>query len=314
MAYYNANEVIKLTRKAIRITQEELCDGVCDVSTLSKIENGHYGVRRDTYRELMKKMGRVTEMRYATYMEQGGRLLEDRLAWERAAKRFDYAAAETYLQRMKAAADDNVLTRQYLVRAEALQDYHQGRICAEEMAERVDRAIRMTSPDYEKYLKQKRVFPFVKEELLALMSLGIAYRKMGEGRRAMLMYETILNCLDADYMGEPDKTEMRITVKYNIAKLYESEGKHREATEEYDACLCLCRDRDYSHLIAPILTSKAYDCVRLVERGEWDRERLDEAKKFLRQAYCLAAARMESESISRIVKYYERYFGKISDS
>lgn len=310
MAYYNANEVIRLTRKAMGITQEKLCDGICDVSTLSKIENGHYGVRRGTYRELMRKMGRLTEMRYAVCIGQDGSLLEDRLAWERANKRYDYAAAETYLQKMKANADDNVLTKQYLARAEALQDYHQERICAEEMAERIDKAIRMTVPDYEKYLKQEKVFPFFKEELLALMSLGNAYRKMGEKERGMQMYQAMLRCLNANYIGDPDRMTMQITVKHNIAKAYAAEAKHIEALREHDACLRLCRERDYSHLVAPLLVSKAHSCVRLVEKGEWGREHLEEAKKLLRQAYCLAAARMEKELKETIIQYYEQHLGE----
>ena len=310
MAYYNANEVIGLTRKAMGITQEELCDGICDVSTLSKIENGHYGVKRDTYRKLMEKMGRVTEMRYAICLEQDGRLLEDRAAWEGAIKRYDYASAETYLKRMKAVADDNVLTAQYLARAEAVLDFLQGRICAEEKTERIDRAIRMTVPDYERYLNSEKVFPFFKEELLALMSLGNAYRRIGEEERGRRMYEAVLRCLNADYMGDPDKTEMRITVGNNMAKAYAEASRHREALREIDACLCLCRERDYSHLVAPLLVAKAHSCVRLVEKEEWGKEHLEEAERLLRQAYSLAAARMEEKIKETVIRYFERHLGE----
>lgn len=310
MAYYNANEVIKLTRRALGITQEELSFDICDVSTLSKIENGHYGVRRETYRKLMEKMGRITEMRYTVCLEQDGRLLEDRLELERAFKRYDYEAAEQYLQNMKANADENILTRQYIARAEALIDYYQKRITAEEMVERIDGAIRMTVPDYEKYLKCDKVFPFMKEELLALMSLGNVYCKMGENEHGMQMYESVLSCLNANYIGDPDRTTMLISVRNNIARAYAAEGKHIEALREIDACLCMCRKRDYSHLVAPLLVSKAHSYVRLVERKEWSEECLNEGKKFLRQAYCLATARTERELEKRIIEYYRQHLGK----
>ena len=55
MVYYNANEVIKLTRKAMGLTQEELSEGICEVVTLSRIENGHTSVKRSTYKKLMEK-------------------------------------------------------------------------------------------------------------------------------------------------------------------------------------------------------------------------------------------------------------------
>lgn len=57
MAQYCFGMMVKEYRKRLGVTQEELCDGICDVSTLSKIESG----RRDPYRSLaialMNKLG-----------------------------------------------------------------------------------------------------------------------------------------------------------------------------------------------------------------------------------------------------------------
>ena len=58
MSNYNAGDMIKLTREAMGITQEELCDTICSVQTLSKIENGKVKVKKATYQQLMEKMGR----------------------------------------------------------------------------------------------------------------------------------------------------------------------------------------------------------------------------------------------------------------
>lgn len=309
MAYYNANEIIKLTRTAMGITQEELCDGICDVTTLSRIENGHQCMRRETYRSLMRKMGRVAEMRYTVCLEQDGILLEDRINLEKAFKKFDYAEAERYLQNMKKIADDNILTRQYIARAESLVAFYSGGIQAEELIEKLDEVIRMTVADYEKYLMANNVFPFVKEELLTLMSLGNAYCKLGEKERGMQIYESIIKCLEKNYMGEPEKTTMLITVKNNIVKIYSAEGRHLEALDEIESCLKLCRKWDYSHLVAPLFVSKAHNYVRMVEKGLWAEQYLDDAKKILRQAYCLATARKEREITSTIVRYYEQHLG-----
>lgn len=40
MANYRAGDVIRMTRNAVGITQEDLSDGICSVETLSRIENG----------------------------------------------------------------------------------------------------------------------------------------------------------------------------------------------------------------------------------------------------------------------------------
>ena len=213
MAYYLMNKVVKLTRLALGMTQEELCEGICDVKVLSRSENGRQELKKANFRKLMARMGRTTEPIYAVCVDKDGRLMEDRENMERAFKRYDYAAAEQYLRRMQKNADDNLLTRQYLARAEAVAEYRQKRIGAEEFAKRVDQALRMTVPDYEKYVYgTDKVFPFVREELLGLLSLGNAYMYLGQYEMAKQAYNAILRCLKAEYMLKPDRLTLEITV------------------------------------------------------------------------------------------------------
>lgn len=53
MAYYRAGEIIRLNRIALGMTQEELSEDICSVETLSRIENGHHKVKKETYKRLM---------------------------------------------------------------------------------------------------------------------------------------------------------------------------------------------------------------------------------------------------------------------
>ena len=133
MAYYNANEMVRLTRRAKGMTQLELCQDICDVATLSKIENGHCGVKKSLYRKLMERMGRITEKRYAVCVDKKGMLSTDWLEWEKSYKDQNHESAERYLRKMRENASDSLLTRQYLARAEALIAYRRGRITIEEM-------------------------------------------------------------------------------------------------------------------------------------------------------------------------------------
>ena len=52
MANYRAGDVIRLTRQAVGMTQETLCENICSVETLSRIENGKHKVKRETGEEL----------------------------------------------------------------------------------------------------------------------------------------------------------------------------------------------------------------------------------------------------------------------
>ena len=180
MAYYLMNKVVKLARTALGMTQEELCEGICDIRVLSRSENEKQEMKKENFQKLMGRIGRATEPIYAVCVDKDGLLLEDRENMERAVKRYDYKAAEQYLWRMKETADDNVLTMQYLARAEAVMNFRQKRIGAEEFAERVDQSLRMTVPEHEKYVYgTDKVFPFVKEELHKIYNLAqcVIYKK-----------------------------------------------------------------------------------------------------------------------------------------
>ncbi|MCI8691662.1 MAG: hypothetical protein HFH91_02775 [Lachnospiraceae bacterium] len=313
MAYYLMNRVVKLARIALGMTQEELCEGICDVRVLSRSENERQELKKENFRKLMARMGRAAEPIYAVCVDKDGRLLEDRENMERAFKRFDYAAAEQYLRRMQENADDNLLTRQYLTRAEAAADYRQKRIGAEEFAERVDQTLRMTVPDYEKYVYgTDKVFPFVREELLGLLSLGNAYSHSGQYEKAKETYNAILRCLKAEYMLRPDRLTMEIAVRNSLYHVYDKEGYLEDALQTIEDCLQKTKEIDNGHAIAPLLVSKAYNYIWMVKLGGWEESRLEDAKGYLRRAYYIAAARGDARFMDIIIKYYVENFGNWS--
>lgn len=308
MAYYNANRVIKLTRKALGITQEKLSEGICEVETYSRIENGHRTIRRSTYRKLMEKMDRNTDRRYAVCVSKDGMLLDEKIELERAFKRYDYEAAEKYLNILKEKVDDNLLTQQYMARVEALVEYYRGRISAEELIRKLDEALKITVPEYERYLNEDIVYPFTKMELLILLNIGNAYRRMGNNARGKFLYLIIFDCLNAGYLGEQDSTSLQVSVGRSLAKAYAEAQNSMRALAVVDECLEIAIKSDYGCKIAEMLVSKANNYGVLVHRGELSKEYLDVASKCLRQAYYLAAARNEHETMEKVNRYYSEYF------
>ena len=304
MAYYNANRVIKLTRKALGLTQEKLSEGICEVETYSRIENGHHTIRRSTYQKLMEKMGRNTGRRYAICVSKDGMLLDEKIELERAFKRYDYEAAEKYLNILKEKVDDNLLTRQYMARAEALVEYYRKRIGAEELIQRLDEALKITVPEYERYLEENRVFPFSIMEILILVSMGNAYRHTAEWSKGILMYESVHRCLKMNYIGEPDNMSLQIIVGRNLARAYAESGNNIEALAIIEEGIEMALRFKYEYIIESLYVGKAFNIIELVNEGTSIDEGIEEAYKCLRQAYYLAAARGETEMMEHIKQFY----------
>ena len=310
MAYYNANEVIRLTRNALDLTQEQLSEGICEVITLSRIENGHHSVKRSTYRQLMERMGRLPDTRYAICIDKDGVLSEDRLELERAFKRYDYEAAEYYLKRLKEKADDNLLTRQYIFKANALVSYRLKRIDESEFIEVIEKSMCYGCEpvvSYEQYIDSEKVFPYTKMELLLLTNLAGAYRENGNLEKSIMLYNLISRCLYAKYLGAPDCIRMQITVKNSLAMAYEMAGKYYEAIKELDLCLNLAKKYDYGHTMPTLISAKSFNIIKLVNAGKLEKECVEEAKHLSQQAYYIAAARGDVNAMRMIREFIEHY-------
>lgn len=94
MANYRMGNVIKLSRMARGMTQEELSGGICSVETLSRIENGRTKIKREIYRQLMEKMNFSTERNYAVCLSADMELIQEKEYFEDAMAKHDFEAAD----------------------------------------------------------------------------------------------------------------------------------------------------------------------------------------------------------------------------
>ena len=58
-------EYIKRRRKELKLTQEKICEGICDPTTLSRIENGHQTPSKTKINALLQRLGLPDSCYYA---------------------------------------------------------------------------------------------------------------------------------------------------------------------------------------------------------------------------------------------------------
>lgn len=312
MANYRVGDVIRLTRKAAGITQEQLSDGICSVETLSRIENGKHAVKRETYSQLMAKMGRDTSWCYALCMSKDMELLEERIWIEDALAKFDYREADRYLSILKRKIADTPMNQQYIARLEGLLDYHNKRIDAEEWIKREENAIRLTVPEYEKYLfieKTEDAFPFTELEILTLMSLANAYSENEQLDIAIRIFDALLLGLEEEYMDFISVRKLRMVINFNYTKSLEQQDKYQEALDKGKKLLENAIKFDYGRMIPMVLVAIVWDMNKIIEKDSNANEIL-EIKRKMRQAYYIAAARNDNYNVNIIKNYYRSCYGE----
>lgn len=310
MSNYRAGDIIRLTREYVGMSREELSDGICSPQTLYRLELGKTRVKKDLYARLMAKMERVPEKNYAVCVGKNMELLEERELLEDAMRDYDYEKADEYLKKLKEKADDNLITKQYVLKAEALLDYYCKRSDGEETIKKLEKAIRITLPDYEKCLQKK--FPFTEQEIMNLMSLANAYAHTDKYEKAITIYQKLLECLDMEYILGEYVEHMKMIITRNLLIAYFSIEKSQEALKLNERCLELAKDNNEGREYHILLSDKAAIILGQIEKGERDGKDIDLVRKYLRQSYHLAAARDDEKSAEIIKEVWRKNFNKES--
>ena len=315
MANYKAGDVIRLTRNAVGMTQEELSDGICSVETLSRIENNRHKIKRDIYRKLMKRMERGIHDNCAVCMGNDMSLLEEYILLEDTLSKREYDISKQYLAHICEKISDSVVDRQYLKRVRALVDYELGEISAQVFIKQLQEAMEMTIPAYESYLwgdQRGRIYPYREQEILILMGMGIAYYDVGELDKDIIIYETIIRSLDAGYMDEKNAAELKLINLANLSRPLGKLGRYEEALAKAEEGLDMAISRGYAHGLVELMMGVAWCRMRIAKNSvdtKRKQQELAESKKMMQQAYYIAAARKDKYNQKNIAENLNYHFG-----
>lgn len=315
MANYKAGDVIRLTRNAVGMTQEELSDGICSVETLSRIENNRHKIKRDIYRKLMERMERGIHDNCAVCMGNDMSLLEEYILLEDTLSKREYDISKQYLAHICEKISDSVVDRQYLKRVRALVDYELGEISAQVFIKQLQEAMEMTIPAYESYLwgdQRGKIYPYREQEILILMGMGIAYYDVGELDKDIIIYETIIRSLDAGYMDEKNAAELKLINLANLSRPLGKLGRYEEALAKAEEGLDMAISRGYAHGLVELMMGTAWNRMKIAKNGidtERKQQELAESKKMMQQAYYIAAARKDKYNQKNIAENLNYHFG-----
>lgn len=151
MGAYLIGEIVKQTRESLDISQEELCDGICSVETLSRIETGKSAPSRVNFEALMERMGKCGKkyLPFVRHTDMETHLMREEI--HRDISQFRYAEAGEVLRQLEERLNaDDPVNHQYVLRYRALVDFKLGKISLSEKRSQLAEALHCTVPRYEK--------------------------------------------------------------------------------------------------------------------------------------------------------------------
>ena len=235
-------DYIRQRRKDLGLTQRQLCEGICDTTTISRMERGEQTPRHSTVTALLERLGTS----YDQYV------LLSREEIEIAALQREITVASVQLQqgeepeRSRARAqvleklgeleeiaksggiEDTPVIRQYLLSVRAALRTLEGSISPEEEITALLEAIRITAPRFNPAKINSRPY-YSLEEVRLISHLALAYSHMGDHKKAVGIYSQLHTYVTEHNHGLVKSGGGMPLVAHNYARELGIRGQYKDA-------------------------------------------------------------------------------------
>ena len=261
-------DLIGKLRVKAGLSQRELCQGVCNVPTMCKIENGKTNTNVYNLEIFMQRLGRDINLYINTFLskkefelkqmrdEINVLLSEDR--WEK---------AEILLKEIK---DEKKFARginiQFIKMAEASILLSKEGKYTERYLDMVYDALQISLPKFEKSMIEHYHLSFY--EILLINQMALYFCEKGQRPRGIKIFERLIESMNKTYVDETEKIRSYGDILYNYSKSLGLREYYKDALEVIKVGEELCVKHGRLTLLPYYAMNKACDLLELGKKEE----------------------------------------------
>ena len=232
-------EYIKQRRLDLGLIQEQLCDGICEPMTLSRLENGRQTPGRNRINAILQRLG-LPDDRYFALLSKN-ELEMEALQKEIVACNVTEKVSEGFeklAQFEELAEPDDQIAQQFILSSKVLLGRLDGRYMPREQIDMLMQAIRLTVPRFG--LEDIEKFLYSREEISIINQIGIAYSDDGKNKKAAEIYDQLLRYVRKHFKETITSIGVLPLVLYNYARVLDLCGRYEEGAELAQECRKAC--------------------------------------------------------------------------
>lgn len=305
MGEYSKAAVIKYTRKATGMTQEELSEGICEPVTISRYENGLLNTSDEKFVRLMQKMGENGNTCLLPLHCEMADLQKEMEKMMNLLERADWDEVENQKRKMEQEFQlslDYPENRQYLKRIEVVVNYKKGRISVREAIEQLKDALCETLKIREP--EDLPIYRILREtEVMIVYNLATYYEAYGDRKKALRIYHRLDQYFKREDMVNDYKPRYLVYVGYsNILGL---SGKYDESIAICKREIEFMREKGILKYLYNFYFNIGWNIGKKIEHGLEKKERIREARCYVWMAYHLCRSYPENKNnLKAIFKFY----------
>ena len=305
-------EVIRQRRQELGLTQEEVCEGICEPMTISRFENGKQTPSRNRVRALLQRLGLPDDRFFGLLSAKEleiSRLEEEitscNVRFERAEgeeKKAARAEALAKLQALEQVIDgDDTLSQQLILRTRYILGTEAGPFGFEEGRTLLLEALRLTKPRLD--LRQIETGFYTEQEVKLLNSLALCYSHAGRHTEALDIFHRLLRYLQISWEKIPPHRAHIPLVAHNYARELGLAKRYMEAIGVAEEARKICVNYGHYQSLPGLLAIMA-ECF-------YHEGNLSRSKRLYRQAFYLYGVIENKKNRAVIQEEARRYLGLV---
>lgn len=279
-------EAIKKRRLELGLTQEELCTGICEPGTLSRLENGRQTPSRTRINALLERLDMPADRYYALLSKN--ELEVEELQKQIVALNIQFEAAtgerrnsiyeaafEAHSQLETIMEVDDMVSRQLILRSKVLLGSPDRKYSLEEQVAMLTDAIRLTSPSFD--VDNIGNGLYTAEEIKIINQLALVYGRAEDHMEAFSILGQLYKYMQKHVVNRPTVRSHLTMVAFNYSRELAVLGQYEKAIQiaEEGKKICLT----YGHYLKlPLLIAVMAECYFFLDKTK-------ESRDCYRQAY-----------------------------
>lgn len=304
MKAYNIGDCIRQLREEQNVNQEDLCHGLCNKSTLSRIERGCHVPSIGTVALLLQRLGvnedSLSFLLGTTELEISN--LHKEIEALNAQKKYDEALQKIGQMEQLTDPKDRVM-QQFLLRSKALAGYLQDgqRVDYDNLTKRemLLRAIELTHPHFSLDNIGKCLLGI--DEIKTINQIAITYSDAGDRRYAIHIYRQLFEYPRSRFYNTEAEVSVLTMLAYNYSTLLGRERRYEECIEYaqmgYEACIKYNKAR----MLGGLLLNWGYALQKLGQE--------EESKSKIKDSYHAYRLMQRFPEAENVKKYAKETFG-----
>jgi len=307
-------EEIKKSREDLGISQMDLSAGICDVTTLSRLENGQQTPSRKVVKSLLSRLGEPDDRFFAYITGKEAQIevnikditsfiieYENSVGEDKKNKRKEILDKIGELE--KIISKDDSISRQFIERSKVIVGNDVGDYSAEEKIALLEHAIRLTYPKFDIAKIEKGYFSY--DEVVIISHLANEYCANDQIELATDILKQLLKNIEKRFKKISSGWNRKSLVQYNLARCLLIEDNIKEASEYAESGKNVCIEHNTYNLLPGFYIILAECCYR---QGD-----MLKSKELFIEAYYLCEAIKQELNLEVARKSLKEYFEIILD-